>query len=139
MSYLAPLRFRKYFKFAIVRHPVDRMYSEYKWRKSWDIDTAKYSFSEFLATVPYRQKDSHFRPCSDFVFANNGRPLVDYVAKLESIDADLKKINDLANLNCQGELGVSNVTVKEMSYSEADIKFIKLFYLKDFENFGYEV
>lgn len=139
MSYLAPLRFRKYFKFAIVRHPVDRMYSEYKWRKSWDIDTAKYSFSEFLATVPYRQKDPHFRPSSDFVFANNGLLLVDYVAKLETIDADLRKINDLVNLSFQGDLGVSNVTVKEKSYSEEDIKFIKRFYLKDFESFGYEV
>lgn len=138
MSIFAPLRFRKYFKFSLVRNPYDRIQSEYRWRKAWDVTVSNTTFSDFLSSVSYRQKDPHFRPASDFIFSQNGKLLVDYVGKFEKIDTELKRINELAQLPLSNVLKKSNVTEREELCTEKDRVFIRTFYAVDFDNFEYD-
>ena len=93
MSFLAPFRFRKYFKFAFVRNPYRRIESEFNWRKSWDSATNKMSLSTFIDTIPYRLNEPHFMPANKFLLTSSGTFLVDFVGKFENMESDLQKIN----------------------------------------------
>lgn len=138
MSILAPVRFRKYFKFAFVRNPYSRIESEYNWRKSWDSLTQKMSLSDFIDTIPERQGDAHFLPASKFLISSKGKLLVDFVGKFESMEEELIKIDSLAGIDIERGIGKANVSRNSSTMTEKDKKEIYRIYQKDFENFNYE-
>lgn len=139
MSFLAPFRFKKYFKFAFVRNPYRRVESEFNWRKSWDSATKKMSLSTFIDTIPYRLNEPHFMPANKFLFTSNGTVLVDFIGKFENMESDLQKINQLAGVNVEGNIGKANVSQKVTSLTENDKKKIHEIYQEDFRAFNYDV
>jgi len=87
-------KFDRYFKFAFVRNPWDRIVSEYKYRRH----AGRYSFKEFLfnhlPAPSWSDEYCHIIPQYDFVYGDNDKLLVDYVGKFENIDNDFKDICD---------------------------------------------
>ena len=139
MSFLAPFRFRKYFKFAFVRNPYRRIESEFNWRKSWDSATNKMSLSTFIDTIPYRLNEPHFMPANKFLLTSSGTFLVDFVGKFENMESDLQKINQLAGVNVEGNIGKANVSHKVTLLTENDKRKIHNIYKEDFKAFNYDV
>lgn len=129
----------EYYKFAVVRHPVDRMVSFYQWagrihaqRNRWRPQHAWYRLSEsgrreepnnwpavraFAATDSFAEfirhpliADSHdIHDQADAICDPEGRILVDFVAHFERIDEDFRRIQETIGLPCHS-LTRSNVS-----------------------------
>ena len=81
-----------YFKFSFVRNPWDMLVSTYHWwlKTSWDDDRytgkkikAMKDFEEYVLSPLCRKKG-----CRDFVVDDNGKIIVDFIGRLESIEKD---------------------------------------------------
>ena len=100
--------FKRYFKFAFVRNPWDRLYSAYRYLKAggWnDTDKAwakdnlsQYnSFNDFVKqwlTKSNIKKHRHFWPQSQFICDNRNNLLIDYLAYFETINDDYNLIRN---------------------------------------------
>lgn len=87
-GHVTKAQFQEYFKFAFVRNPWDRIVSEYKFRdypKEFDFKT--YLFKHWPKPA-WNDLYLHVIPQYDFVFDDNGKLLVDFVGKFESLQAD---------------------------------------------------
>ncbi len=147
----SPKKFEEFYKFAFVRHPLDRALSGYWYLKSGgnrmgDLSVANYlqkyrSFDEF---VDGEFLNGHmiyhpiFRPQSWYLCDWKGDVRVDYVGKFESIDADfnnvarelgLKKFTGLPVIN------KSSVNPEKIAVSTKNI--IADLYKDDFDVFEY--
>lgn len=120
VRWLAPIRYRRYFSFAFVRNPWDRMLSEYKWRQSWDEEVAGAPFEAMLSNLPrYRRcREPHFREASDFLFDRSNQLMVDSVGRFESIATDFAQI--CSTLKAVAPLSRSNASREEGSRSYRD-------------------
>jgi hypothetical protein len=84
------------FKFTIDRHPYERVVS----KAYFQFDARNgMTFQEFLDDIIKRGRYSSF----DY-FAIGGKPVVDYVARLESIEADLKHLGDRLGIAIPADL-----------------------------------
>nr|WP_136251736.1 sulfotransferase family 2 domain-containing protein [Ningiella ruwaisensis] len=139
---LAPFRFRRYFKFAFVRNPFDRMVSEYKWRKTWDDQMNEKSFSDMLKDIPvYRkQKKPHFFTAKSFLTDRRGNLIVDYIGKFENIDNDFEEI--AKRIGIAKTLPKKNVTASESQkfsdyYDDETKQLVMRYFSEDFEYLSY--
>lgn len=103
------------FKVAFVRNPWDLMVSSYNW---WLQKAPTYphfgaqvaqvqalgSFKSFLASDFGTRMINEVTGSMEDWFQDSGRDIVDYVGKVETIDADLRAIRDLAGLSDGGIL-----------------------------------
>lgn len=134
------------YSFAIVRHPVSRMISQYKWsrEKSTMADAlSKTGFSDFLGLMfsEYRKNENlaagHFKPQARFVGEK-----VSKVFKYESgLGSIIRSVLEDCGFQPQGELTLPRVnTSSQMNVvpSASDIDLIQDFYAEDFAAFGYE-
>ena len=84
--------FDRYFKFAFVRNPWDRIVSEYKFRGH----PRKFSFKTFLfKNLPDPSEDDqyiHILPQHEFLFDTEGQQLVDFIGKFEQIHEDFHHV-----------------------------------------------
>lgn len=142
LKLLAPFRFRKYYKFAFVRNPFDRMVSEFKWRSSWDESTRNADFETMLEKIPsFRAAgEPHFFSAKQFVTNCNGEVVVDFIGKFESIDEDFKKIAKAVNLTTN--LPKKNVTNERKSkyceyYNSATRRLVEQYFEEDLTFFEY--
>ena len=142
LKLLAPIRFHRYYKFAFVRNPYDRMVSEFKWRSSWDPATKNEGFETMLEKIPYyrQRKEPHFYSAYSFLTNQRGESIVDYVGKFETIDDDFVEIAQ--TLNLQTVLPKKNITNSEKVhyssfYNKSSQSLVKQHFLEDFENFDY--
>ena len=92
-GYLTAVEFSAHFKFSFVRNPWARLVSEYRYRQYYK----KYAFREFVtAGLPSRSRYSdsyrHIMPQSEFILDENGKPLVDFVGRFESLQSDFNHV-----------------------------------------------
>lgn len=144
-------RFANSFKFAFVRHPIDRLQSVHRYllsggnginnkRLSSIISTDYPQFEDFVLDYldPMRlHTEVLFKPQISFLCNEHYEVLVDFVGKYERINEDFEIVKTKLNLNT--ELPKSNVS-KVSSVVALDLKVqekVYELYSKDFELFDY--
>lgn len=139
--YIGEEAFNSYFTFAFVRNPFDWQVSIYHFIRSRPEhrsyhDASRMSFKEFTLDQ-IRQEASRQ---VDYV-TEGGQRIVDFVGKLESINASFQSI--LTRLDIETiEIPHKNRSVRSPNYASyyddqlADS--VRHYYRRDFEEFGYE-
>ena len=145
--------FGRYFKFAFVRNPWDRLYSAYRylraggWNdadKAWaEANLAQFaSFDQFVLEWLHPERLNsymHFRPQSEFICDWRGRPLIDQIGYFETIEEDFSLI--ARRLGIEGTLEHVNRSSRDhyrTAYSAAAIDRVAAVYQRDIEAFGYD-
>jgi len=113
---LNPKKFRSYFKFAVIRHPIPRFVSAFNFLKSGGMNERDQQFANRVlkrftdasqlakAMMDYPLQEEilrwwHFQPQVKFVADEAGRSKMDFLMRLENIDAGFAYI--LRRLNYQ--------------------------------------
>lgn len=135
------------YSFAIVRHPVSRMISEYRWaiqKSSLPEAIARYNFSEYLdfAFAEY-EKDAnflagHLKPQRQFVGPKVSR-VFRYETGLNAIVTDVFKDT---GLKPGGKIEVPRLNASDrlpVTVTERDLEMIYRLYAEDFTQFGYKL
>jgi len=131
-----------YFKFAVVRHPLDRMVSAYHFfdQKSYSHGRRKLKFigfPEYVEQLRTRgRRDNIFMPQARFL-----HPGVDQVCRFESLEADLGSVFARFGLPA-AELPHANASTHDhyLSYYTQDlVNLVADYYSKDFEQYGYHL
>ena len=98
-KYLSQELFNEYFKFTFVRNPWSRMVSIYKYlmfNHKYLKFNRRCDFKSFLANAfknkIWRNEYWFVRPQSDFVYAEDGRMLVDFIGKFENLQDDFNYV-----------------------------------------------
>ena len=134
------------YSFAIVRHPVKRMISQYKWtleKSTGAGELANTGFSEFLARMfaEYRRDENiasgHLKPQVRFV----GEKVTKIFKYETGLDGIIRRVLEDVGFKPQGELKlpiVNHTAPRKVEPSAADIQLIREFYAEDYEAFGFE-
>ncbi|AGP81542.1 hypothetical protein I533_07830 [Alteromonas mediterranea MED64] len=135
-------QYSDYFKFTIVRNPLDRAYSWYKnamrdpiHQKNYRIDPTL-NFTDFIFKFAGK---GFLRPQTYWLKDYNGNIVMDYTGKFENLKEDYRFIADKIGIE-NSELPHKIESKKSESYSSIDdkaINFINEFYAEDFEKFHY--
>lgn len=146
-------QFEKYFKFAYVRNPWDRLYSAYcyliggGWNqqdKTWAKKhlSSVVDFNDFVLNwlSPERvYSHIHFWPQHRFVCDSKGYILLDYLAYFETIHQDFDAIAE--KIGVQAKLGHENASNRQSYksvYSADAINKVASIYQTDIDMFGYD-
>jgi len=135
------------YSFAVVRQPVKRMISEYKWaiEKSSSAEAmARMDFGQYLRFMldNYRRDENvaagHFKPQVRFV-GEKVRKIFKYEAGLDNIIRNVLRDVGLNHENLPPLPSVnSSSSTRAIVPSESDIALIHQFYAEDFTAFGYD-
>ena len=135
-------QYSDYFKFTIVRNPLDRAYSWYKnamrdpiHQKNYRIDPTL-DFTNFIFKFAGK---GFLRPQTYWLKDYNGKLAMDYTGKFENLKEDYKYIANKIGIEST-ELPHKIESKKSENYSSIDdkaINFINEFYAEDFEKFHY--
>jgi hypothetical protein len=140
-----------YFKFAFVRNPWDKAFSDYYWMmKDRKVEG---TFEEYLsASGPFavslndskqmHYRGDHLKPQHEFIYDNDGNLLVDFVGRFENLEEDFKMICQSANIKYSGLPHVKKSIEKKIDYhqfyDETKMKLVADKYEKDIELFDYK-
>jgi len=147
-------RFNKYFSFTIVRNPWARMWSIYKFnleRKGKGHMDVGNSFEDFLMN----KKRTHNwaktfinpntplqrRPQTDWILDEDGKCIVDYIGKFETLKKSLKEICSKINIPVPPLVKTHKTSDNipyTRAYSQKGIDFIANHFKTDIEQFGYD-
>lgn len=134
------------YSFAVVRNPIDRMISEYKWamqQSNLPNNIKKFSFSEFLQyALPRFKRDEnflagHLKPQSRFVGTKVSR-IFKYEDGLDHVVSEV--LNDVGFRNI-GSISIPVVNASasmSVTISDGDMDALSEVYLDDFKRFGYK-
>jgi hypothetical protein len=167
LGYLTRQEFDSYFKFSFVRNPWDRIVSEYKYRRyPVRLDFKTYLFRH-LPAPGFTDLYTHIIPQYDFLFDGQGKLLVDFVGRYESLQADFEEVcarlglpgTPLPHANRSGEERPPLRTLNDVKkllrrwlwnrerkhtfpdytqyYDEESREFVAQLYRKDIDAFGY--
>ena len=140
--------FNSLYKFCFVRNPYDRLFSAYTFLKEGGINNQDLEFSnsylqEFASFDEFVLKGLekeeimnwvHFKPQYTFVCDENDNIVMDFVGKMENLNADFNAV--CKHLNIESELQKLNMSAtKKNDFSEEVKTMIKLKYQKDFNLF----
>jgi len=153
-----PKLFKEYFKFAIVRNPWDRLYSNYNYFKKNDSFqktntiagknfVSEYeSFTDFLNALENPELVEkmfsiyHFRPQYEFICDYQLNLLIDYLGYFETLNEDFEKIVTRLN-RPELKLPYLNPSKKTNNYRDAYTEkgkeIVKKLYPQDIQLFGY--
>lgn len=130
------------FKFAVTRHPVSRIISEYKHRARWAIQNERIPlpFGEWINLVfdkysenPYFY-DNHIRPQVQFVDDK-----VDIFRQEDGLDKPVEFACDILGIKRPDSIPFSNKGADvKVDLTREDLEMIYSFYHEDFALFGYE-
>lgn len=137
---LIPPEFYDY-AFAVVRHPYDRVLSEYKYRCDLgSVDPARTRFSDWFSAAAKacrtdpRTLQNHMRPQAEFLFADVevfkferglGTIIADVDRKLEVMES-----REIPHSKRGGE--------RVVQIGESDLQLVREFYERDFYEFSYD-
>jgi len=145
--------FNRYFKFAFVRNPWDRLYSAYRYLKSggwndedkiwYESNLAEYNdFNDFVQkwlTADNIKKHIHFMPQHYFICDMNDRILIDYLAYFETINDDFKNIASQLNIKASISHHNANPSGSYLDiYNTESRNIVANVYSKDIVLFGYD-
>lgn len=147
-----PEKFERYFKFAFVRHPLDRFLSAYNYlilggKNSVDAalgeDILRYGdINQFIETGFFDAhfcKQDHFIKQVEFICDRNCEIMVDFVGRFENLERDSKKIAERLGVDCV--LDVVNATkvksANRNSISFRNLERLQRYYKADYSTFGY--
>lgn len=149
--------FRNYFKFAVVRNPLDRMVSAYQflqgggrnevdaaWAAQWlRQHTSFESFCYALSDKAYQRRVlswQHFRPQWTFLVDIWGRIRLDFIGRFEQLPDHFRHVAD--RLGVDATLPHVNRSERTSDwrayYTSTTAKIVKNIYSKDIVLFGYE-
>jgi hypothetical protein len=144
--------FDKYYKFAFVRNPWDRLYSAYSYLKgggwndkdqAWTDDNIAHitNFNDFVLdwlNLERLNSHIHFWPQSKFLCDSKGEPIVDKLYYFETIQTDFSHVTN--KLQLDKVLQNTNASKREsyrIVYNSESIAKVYELYKQDIENFGY--
>ncbi|UWR35726.1 sulfotransferase family protein (plasmid) [Sulfitobacter sp. W027] len=149
-----PRKFAKFFKFAFVRNPYDRLLSSYAFLMNGGMndDDARFaathvqpfgSFSQFviegLACNPKIRAWVHFRPQTDFVCDPAGYHIMDFIGRFECISEDYETVAE--RIGVSGALPRTNRS-RHGDYREAynaeSLDIVRQIYRRDLATFRYD-
>jgi hypothetical protein len=151
-----PVKFTEYYKFTFVRNPWDRLVSAYFFLKQGGMDERDQkwaeenlshidSFERFVkewVTPENIIKKNHFRP--QYLYINNGEIgsrtiLVDYVGRIEEMDADFSHISKKigSGFNLVSRNSSEHKSYREY-YTDETKQIVRDAYAYDVELFGYK-
>lgn len=146
---LGPKRFEDFFKFAIVRDPLDRCRSGFYFLKSGGFgtqddlavaDTFKdHSFASFVLDGQLeRMTDEHiiFKPQTNFITDVQGEIAVDRILRFQNFEAEFQQVlKDLGQPNTVSHLNKTKGS--KMTRPDEDVcQKLKVVYAKDYEKLG---
>lgn len=134
--------------FAIVRHPLKRFLSEWKWQR-WEIKRLRDGLGDFVDRVESSLPedpvywDNHWRPQSDFLSDR-----IDRVIRLEDIESEFPRLLEMLGLDLPPRLPRTNPSSgsgirawlrrpSRAQLSETDIARLERIYAQDFAELGY--
>lgn len=148
-----PRKFRRYFKFAFVRNPWDRLVSSYFYLRNggsgghdqvWS-GRCLAGYTDFGSFVRgWLTKESiwswvHFKPQHYFICDANLRVRMDFVARLETIDTDFRYICERLNIAAElKQTNPSNHRHYSEYYTDELRERVAAVYADDIAIFGYE-
>lgn len=135
------------YSFAIVRHPIKRLISEWRWQR-WHQKRFKDTLSEFVRRVADSLAtdkvywDNHWRPQSDFL-----APGLDRICKLEDLERDYPVVIAESGAGFDPLLPHENRSKTlfqkylhwrfKNDLTDEDLKIVSEVYAEDFESLGY--
>jgi hypothetical protein len=148
-----PGKFRRYFKFAFVRNPWDRLASTYFFLRKGGLNAVDAQWAErtlgaypdfgafVRGWVDERNIASwvHFRAQHEFICAPDGKVMVDFVGRVESMDADFAHVAQ--RLGRTSELAKLNVGERRhysTCYDDKTREIVARVYARDIDLFGYK-
>lgn len=105
--YLSESMYNKYFKFAFVRNPWERLVSEYAWKFGNDFTKFRQFCTDILEGnykswyVYYRDPLAfiqHIKPQYEFVYNDSGIMEIDFPGRYENLDRDFRQICQITGL-----------------------------------------
>lgn len=145
-----PEKYEKYYKFAFVRHPVERAISAYNYlsrggNEKNDIiikqKLVKYrDFNDFVInglSNGYFRNHPMFLPQSDFIVRFDQELAVDFLGKFEEIDESFAEIARKLNIDIKlPKINMSNKRA-DIKIEEKALSILNLIYAQDFVNLYY--
>lgn len=140
--FLEPAKFDSYFKFAFVRNPFDRFvsYCAFMTRKGGEFEKDPQGVMRHILTVPGPRGHILFQPQCSFIVGSDGRPLTDYIGRVEQIQSSFDEICD--------RIGIPRATLEKTNessradyrqyYDDRIREGVAKLYARDLELFGYE-
>ncbi|MGB3297849.1 MAG: sulfotransferase family 2 domain-containing protein [Phormidesmis sp.] len=149
-----PKEFERYFKFAFVRNPYDRLVSAFFYlSKGGSGSSDKQIFEKYIAkyngnfksfcldflSCENIQKSIHLRPQTDFICDENGEIVVDYLGRLENIRRDYRFVCQKLNFPFKLEHKRKGSHRHYSAYYTPEIvETVSSIYQKDLELLGYQ-
>jgi len=145
--------FDRYFKFSIVRNPWDRLVSVFawldqKWAKGVELTDGEFDTSVkqlhgmFIGARAMRRPlrvGAHLRPQLHFLVDRDRRPLVDYIARHETLAADWERIRQKIGIEADLPLRMrSHHRPYQSYYNDATRAMVAEIYAEDIAAFRYE-
>lgn len=141
-----PASLRRYWKFCVMREPIDRFLSAYHFLKAGGITEMDYRFrNQFAAAFEnihtfvdaFHEQEVirrfvHFRPQADFICDSKGNPHMDFIGRFEQFEASFQAIT--RHLGVSATLPVVNrgpSKGNEDLLSTDEEMFLRSFYEKD--------
>jgi len=148
-----PGKFQRYFKFAFVRNPWDRLVSTYSFLRGGGMNDLDRTWSETIMprfggfgdfVRGWLNEENvwswvHFVPQTHFIVNEGGKLMVDYLGRFENIGHDFAQV--ARHLGCDLKLPKSNESVHRPYvdyYDEESREIVRKVYASDIAAFGYE-
>lgn len=135
--------FDSYFSFGFVRNSWDWQVSVYKYiLKSKNHENHKLisSMDDFEEYIKWRCADiRRVRFQRDFLYSEEGKPLVDFVGRFENLNDDFQKVCNHLGINTSlGRKNVSNTVPYQENYNEETKKMVEKTYKRVIDFFGFK-
>ena len=145
-------KFARYFSFAFVRNPYDRLVSSFHFLKSGGMNEQDRTwaeqnlgqvndFADFVQnclTLELAESWVHLRPQCNFITNLDGDLCIDFIGRFESIDADFEQIARRLNLDARLEkTNVGSRDKYENYYDDSLRAKVAQIYRRDFDLLGY--